>query len=68
MGSYYDVQDTLDKFIAKLKEIRKEVGGGVYIQTSKPRTLLIPYERDELDKGIQLHVKKNENNRIIIHG
>ncbi len=68
MGSYYDVQDTLDKFISKLKKIRKEVGGDVYIQISKPRTMLIPYERDELDKGIQLHVKKNKNNRIIIHG
>lgn len=65
MGSYYDVQDTLDEFISKLEEIRKEVGGDVFIQTSKPRTLLIPYERDELDKGIQL-VKKD--NRIIIHG
>lgn len=68
MGSYYDVQDTLNKFIAKLEKIRKEVGGNVYIQTSKPRTLLIPYERDELDKGIQLHVEKHRNNRIIIHG
>ena len=68
MGSYYDVQDTLDEFITKLKKIKKEVGGGVYIQTSRPRTLLIPYERDELDKGIQLHVEKHRNNRIIIYG
>ncbi|KKN28310.1 hypothetical protein LCGC14_0855490 [marine sediment metagenome] len=68
MGSYYDVQDTLNKFIAKLEKIRKEVGGNVYIQISKPRTLLIPYERDELDKGIQLHIEKDKNNRIIIYG
>jgi hypothetical protein len=65
MGTYYDVQDTLDEFITKLEKIRKEVGGGVHIQTTRPRTLLIPFERDELEKGIQLIEK---DGRVFIKG
>ncbi len=65
MGSCWGVNDTLDNFILKLEKIRKKLGGDVRIQTTEPRVLSIPFERDELDKGIQLIER---DGKVIIRG
>ena len=70
MGTCCEVYDTLDNFINKLNKMREKVGGKMKIQVSDPKVLSIPYERDEVDKGIQLEVKDLpcDGLRVVIKG
>ena len=70
MGTCWEVHDTLDNFINKLNKMRDEFGGKMKIQVSDPKMLSIPYERDEVDKGIQVRVEDVPlaGRRVVIRG